>query len=189
MAVVGKTRFQIHVENWRNCKLCPLHSQRRRIVLARGKLPADVLFVGEAPGESEDNLGVPFIGPAGKLLDQIIARAMPDYGEVYQRPQLRLAFTNLVACFPRDAKRAGNHEPPVESIQACRPRLDELVEIANPRLVVLVGALSQKHYSFTPSVSITHPAAILRANVANQGLMIQRAVVTLAEAFADLPPF
>lgn len=84
--------FSDHVDRWKHCTLCPLHKVRRQVVLARGKLPADVLMVGEAPGLSEDVLGAPFTGPAGQLLDRIItATELENY---------RIAFTNLVGCIP-----------------------------------------------------------------------------------------
>ncbi len=61
-----------HVERWKDCTKCPLHTQRSNIVIARGQLPADVVFIGEAPGAIEDGTGLPFKDPAGALLDQII---------------------------------------------------------------------------------------------------------------------
>jgi len=187
--------FQQHVERWRNCRACPLCDQRGRIVLARGKVPCDVVFVGEAPGDSEDALGAPFMGPAGKLLDGIIRHALLPWAE---KP--RLAFTNLVACFPRESKEAGDNEPPDEAILACRSRLIEFIRIADPRLIVCVGALArdwldpklrrltkyvQVHREI-PQVAIKHPAAIIRMNVAMQGLEKQRAAVTITNAVEEM---
>jgi len=144
-----------------------------------------VLFCGEAPGVSEDVIGRPFIGPAGKLLDRIIDQA---FGEV----QPTYCLTNLVCCFPREAKREGTNEPPKKAIEACRPRLLELIQMCNPRLIVAAGDLARKHLMAGGMLkgrafcSITHPSAILRADITQQGLMAQRAIVTIADAADEL---
>lgn len=185
------SRWSNHVAKWSTCTLCPLHETRHNVVLARGSLPCDVLFVGEAPGPGEDMLGKPFVGPAGKLLDRMIRevhRSMP------QTEKLRLAFTNLVACIPIDIEEGGKFaEPPKESIEECAPRLLGLVEIAKPRLIVRTGVLAKKwvykiikgpaNYAF---VDIVHPAAILRADISQRGLAIQKVIITLADAFEEL---
>ncbi len=77
---------------WKDCQRCKSSNSRTEIVLARGKVPAPILFIGEAPGASEDALGKPFIGPAGKVLDDIITVALDG--------QYDYALTNLVACYP-----------------------------------------------------------------------------------------
>ncbi len=180
--------FQQHVERWRECGECGLCRQRQRVVFARGKIPCDLLCCGEAPGESEDVLGRPFVGPAGRLLDAIIERAVPA--------TVRVAYCNLVGCIPRLPEGGKASEPVPEEIRACAPRLVEFVKIANPRLVVCVGALSRDYLDpkmmgstkiplTIPRVSITHPAAILRANLAMQSLAIQRCVVTIATAVRE----
>lgn len=166
-------------EKWKGgCDSSICGDRGTRIVLARGKIPCDVLFVGEAPGESENALGLPFVGPAGKLLDRIIGDAVP--------PQLRIAFTNLVCCIPREEYGGKAMEPDIEDIRSCRDRLREFVTLCKPRLIVRVGKLATKHVKDDGCVDIAHPAAILRANVANQGLMIQKCVVTLSNAVEDL---
>ncbi len=186
------SRFALHVRDWKDCTLCYLHEGRNRIVLAKGKLPCDILLLGEAPGESENVLGVPFVGVAGKLLDHIISRAIGEEG----RLRFRLAYANLIACIPReDGGKAS--EPPAESIEACKPRLEDLIEIANPRLVVCVGKHSTEwtEPGFTHSialpkkvrrVSIDHPSYILRANVIQKGLLIQKASVVIGNAVEEL---
>lgn len=212
------TPWQSHVARWKDCRRCCLCDGRKTVVLARGKIPCDVLFIGEAPGDSENVLGQPFIGPAGKLLDEIIREAGPDCrcqrddsidqrrigsilgsasamclscGKEQLKDPLRLCFTNLVACFPREEKRAGTNEPPDEAIKACAPRLRELVEITQPRLIVTVGKLSDKWAPQATSrevqwASILHPAAILRAPIAQRSLMIRRTVLQLTKALGDL---
>lgn len=195
------TPFQKHVNRWSSCTACPLWEGRQQVVLARGTLPCDVLFIGEAPGESEDVLGQPFVGPAGQLLDQIIQRAFAatqvpgTEGADYN--SLTWAFTNLVCCIPRDEDGGKATEPDDEYIKACSVRLIEFVEIAEPRLIVCVGALARdwltpgyrysiKLHRDVPRIDIIHPAAVLRANIAHRGLMVQRAVVQISNAVEEL---
>lgn len=178
------TLLQKHLTSWQDCKRCALAKQRRKIVLLKGQVPCDVAFVGEAPGASEDVLGKPFVGPAGHLLDKIVASAVP--------PNVRLAFTNLVACFPREQKEAGVNAPPKEAISVCSLRLKELLQLCKPSFIVAVGDLARKNLSFAsePVVPIVHPAAILRMDVSQRGLAIKRCVVSINTAIQEhLVPF
>ncbi len=152
-----------HVNKWKDCQACPLCNQRDQIVLGRGQVPCDVLMIGEAPGEVEDTTGLPFKGPAGALLDRIVERALSDLDVV-------AAYCNLVCCFPRDKKLMGltnyssNHEPDRAEILACRLRLVEFVNIAQPRLIVCVGALATDYIDQQDTIkciNIVHPAHIL----------------------------
>ena len=182
------TPYQLHKKKWISCKRCPLCETRKNVVLVRGKLPCDVLFVGEAPGVSEDTLGKPFVGPAGKLLDKIIEEAGGSVGRV------RLAFTNVLGCIPYDEEGKKVSDPkdwPREALIRCAPRLIDLMCMAKPSKIVAVGQVSAKQLGKTDVefVEIVHPAAILRANPANQGLMYQKCVVTLSEVFESLIPF
>lgn len=178
--------FAQHVNKWNGCTKCELHEHRTKMVFAKGKLPCDLLFIGEAPGRSEDVLGIPFVGPAGKLLDEIIADSIPT--------DLRLAFTNLVCCIPLDETGLEKiSEPHKEHIEACKWRLSEFASIAKPRLYVCVGQLSRKWidkvipHRTTPLVEIVHPAAILRQpNEAMKSFAIKKAIVTLQAACAGL---
>lgn len=151
-----------HREDWGSCTRCPLHEGRAKVVLGRGKLPCDILLIGEAPGESENVLGQPFVGPAGHLLDRIIRSAVPD--------SMAWAITNLVACIPRqDGSKVS--EPDPDDILHCAPRLDEFVRMANPRLIVCVGKLAESWVIGTKGrrhllawyngamIGIIHPAA------------------------------
>jgi len=170
------TPYQEHVAKWHFCQRCQLCKTRRQVVLMRGKVPAPILFIGEAPGASENVIGRPFVGPAGKLLDKIIAEAMPNW---------EFAMTNLVGCIPVE-NGSKLVEPPRKSIETCQERLEEAVELVNPRMVVYVGKLAAKHRvkanKYTHEVEIIHPAAILRASVVQQGLLYQRTVVELQDA-------
>lgn len=216
--------YSSHVERWKDCGGCSLCDRRTRVVLYRGKVPCDVLFVGEAPGESEDVVGVPFVGPAGKLLDSMIQDAFgrltfcamcrrsgrfeKQYTDGKGRYEcdrkhltgegqpIRVGYTNLVGCIPRGEDGAKIGEPEDESIRACSGRLQEIVAIAKPRLIVQVGRLAETW--LTPGfkttialppvkfVKVTHPAAILRARIDQQGFAKQQCVVTLRNAVNDL---
>lgn len=176
------------VENWKDCTRCDLSKRRRNVVLSRGVLPADVVFVGEAPGKVENLRGVPFVGPAGRLLDDLIERS--GIGAY------RLAFTNLIACIPFDEDRKKIGAPPDYAVEECTPRLSEFIRIASPRVIVAVGkeaaSFLEPGYSFSvkidraiPRVEVVHPAFILRANPIAQGLLRQRVVINLANAVED----
>jgi len=179
------TRYQKHCQRWRDCAKCSLYTQRKQVVLAGGIVPAPILFIGEAPGESENVIGRPFVGPAGKLLHQIIDEVVDG--------QYNYAFTNLIACIPKDEQGNKVTEPSEESIKACAIRLQEFVSLCQPKLIVRVGKLAEKwvkevigherseEYYYR---DIIHPAAILRSDISQQGLAIQRATVALEDAVA-----
>lgn len=182
------TQLERHKDKWKDgcgSDLCP---DATKIVFTRGKLPCDILFIGEAPGRSEDILGKPFVGPAGHLLDNIISRAIPeDLG-------VRVAFTNLVCCIPRSEEGGKSTDQPLdEHIKACAPRLCEFVALAKPRVIIAVGKLPE-HWldpGMKDSVGIgreykriviTHPAALLRTPVVKRVIDIQRCIVTIRMA-------
>lgn len=189
-----------HVENWRDCTRCPLHLTRKNVVLARGKLPCEVLFLGEAPGTSEDVLGSPFVGPAGQLLDKIIAKALADALLVKPAESIRIAFTNVVACMP--PKVGSDHRPSQVAIYACHPRLVEFVsQCAKPKVVVLVGDVARKEIvgqadfgdcewlgrdEFIRFAEVKHPAAILRTDVSTRALECQFQAAKIAEVLEEL---
>jgi uracil-DNA glycosylase family 4 len=168
------------------------------VVFYFGDLPCDVLLIGEAPGKSEDALGGPFQGPAGRLLQGMVARAV----RAVRRPLIRVGYTNIVGCIPRDESGRKINEPSDDQVISCQPRLLETITLASPRLVVLVGRQAEDWVDFGPPyhgyrhalrlpaevahVSVMHPAAILRANEAHQGLLVQRCVVTLQNALIDV---
>ncbi len=178
-------RWLAHHAKWKDCTACSLGLQRSSIVLARGSIPCDVLLIGEAPGDSEDAVGQPFVGPAGKRLDRIIRNAI---GHLMDDGTVTVAMSNLVACYPRAAKNAGTNEPEPEEIEACRPRLDQFISICNPELVVAVGELAQTWLGDGPDkvnrplVHIHHPAYIVRKPLAQQGMLERRCEVTLMNA-------
>ncbi len=189
-----------HKAKWRNCDQCSLCTKRRRnVVLARGSLPCDIVFIGEAPGESEDSTGLPFNGPAGGELDKIVESAL----ELWQVPgtegagynSVRWVFTNLVCCIPRGPDQKKAEQPDHDDILACQERLAEFVRLAdgkkggNIKVIVRVGRVADdyldpeyKHscrfHRTIPQVSIVHPSSILRAkDNAKSGLRMRASVV------------
>ena len=175
--------YQQHKREWINCKRCHLFRQRNKVVLLRGKIPCDILFVGEAPGISEDIIGMPFIGPAGKLLDQIIEEATSDL------LKLRVAFTSLVACIPKDKNGDKIHEPDIKCIKRCSKRLRSVIKLTKPSAIISVGQLAKKHIPAdieAQFANIIHPAAILRLDVSQQSLAIHRCIVQVFEVVKSL---
>lgn len=193
------TPWQKHKAEWIDCQRCELCHGRRKVVLLRGSLPCDVLFIAEAPGHSEDDLGKPLVGPAGHKQDELNDEALGMAG--FRPGELRLAFTNLVGCIPLDEDGDKTSEPSVEAVESCALRLDQIVRMAEPRLIVCLGDLAQVWIMDDLSdgrtkgkrhllawydgmrAGVVHPAAILRANQAHRSLMERRAVVRLANAF------
>ncbi len=108
------------------CSLCPLHVSRKNAVPGEGSLDAKVMFIGEAPGRKEDIQGRPFVGAAGKLLDQLLDLAGLRRDEVY--------ITNVVKCRPPN-----NRDPAALEKSACQPYLERQIKIISPKLIVTLG--------------------------------------------------
>ncbi|WP_048147255.1 type-4 uracil-DNA glycosylase [Pyrococcus abyssi] len=116
-------------EKIRNCKKCPLWQLRTNPVPGDGSYDAKVMFVGEAPGYWEDQQGLPFVGKAGKVLDELLKGIGLNRREVY--------ITNIVKCRPPN-----NRDPTEEEIKACAPYLDAQIDIIRPRIIVTLGRFS-----------------------------------------------
>ena len=111
------------------CTRCTLSQKRTNAVPGEGSRSADVVFVGEGPGFHEDQQGRPFVGPAGRLLDELLASVGLDRKDVY--------ITNMVKCRPPN-----NRDPLPGEIEACKPFLDEQIEMIAPKVVVALGRYS-----------------------------------------------
>ena len=191
------TLFQQHCQRWANGCGSRICKTATNIVFARGSIPCDVLMTGEAPGESENVLGKPFCGPAGKLLDRIVESAIEMVGRLMDK-SFTFGYCNLVCCIPREENGTNKAtEPDDADIISCAPRLIEFVKIANPKLIVCVGALAMdwlapgyknsiKFHRDIKRIDIVHPAAILRMNLSMRGLAIQRCVVTISNAIEEI---
>lgn len=195
-----KTLFEQHCERWKDgCGATECRSSS--VVISRGDIPCQILFVGEAPGRSETDLNKPFVGPAGKLIDHIIQKAIPhqmvEHSDMIEMiPEISYAFTNLVGCIPLNEEGNKTAQPSIEQIWKCRPRLEEFIKyVACPSLIVRVGKLCEqwlaKGYKGAvdvgdvPMIDIAHPAWILRLSEAQQGLEVRRCVITIREAVKE----
>ncbi len=116
-------------EEIKACTKCALHRNRRNPVPGEGPIGAEVMVVGEAPGRREDELGRPFVGMAGKLLDTLLEKAGLRRDQVY--------ITNVVKCRP-----PGNRDPRPEEISACLPYLLRQIRILRPRVIIAVGRIA-----------------------------------------------
>jgi len=119
-------------EKIKNCKKCPLGMLRTNAVPGSGSYDADVMFVGEAPGYWEDQKGLPFVGRAGKVLDELLAEIGLKRGDVY--------ITNIVKCRPPN-----NRDPNEDEIKACSPYLDRQIDIIRPKIIVPLGRHSMSY--------------------------------------------
>jgi len=110
----------------RDCRKCGLCASRTQVVFGDGNPRAEILFVGEAPGQNEDLQGRPFVGAAGKLLSDCLGRIGLTREDVY--------IANVIKCRPPE-----NRNPKREEIEACRPYLFRQIEIIGPRVVCTLG--------------------------------------------------
>jgi len=110
----------------RECKRCGLAVGRKSVVLYSGSEMARIMVIGEAPGAQEDEQGLPFVGPSGKLLDRMLAEIQVDREEVY--------ITNVVKCRPPD-----NRVPTSQEIEACRPLLGMQIRVVRPEVILTLG--------------------------------------------------
>lgn len=160
-------------ETWRkleaeakDCTACNLAKTRTQVVFGVGNHKARWMLIGEAPGEQEDLKGEPFVGRAGKLLDEMLFAIGTSRQEVY--------ITNTIKCRPPN-----NRDPKPEEIQACRPFLEKQIELISPELILAVGRIAAQslletkaplsrlrgkvhRYRGIPLVVLYHPAYLLR---------------------------
>ena len=113
----------------RNCEKCPLNLTRTNAVPGEGPMDAEVMFIAEGPGEHEDQQGRPFVGAAGKFLDQLLPMAGMSRQDVY--------ITNMIKC-----RAPENRDPDPSEIEACSRHLDRQIDIIKPKLIVTLGKFS-----------------------------------------------
>ncbi len=168
------------------CLRCPLSETRTKVVFGNGNADADLMFVGEAPGAEEDRRGLPFVGRAGGLLDELLKGIGMERGDVF--------VANTVKCRP-----PGNRDPQPHEIESCRPYLREQIRLIEPRVICTLGNFSTKlltgsqtgitRVHGTPQVHtlagrtvfllpLFHPAAALRTPAVKE---------KLEAAFATIP--
>lgn len=198
--VVGKAdafgRLRVEAEA---CTACRLADTRTNVVFGVGNPAAELLFVGEAPGRNEDLQGVPFVGAAGRLLDQLMADVGIDRDRAY--------IANVLKCRP-----PGNRDPLADEIEACKGYLRRQLELIDPRVVVTLGNFATKLLLKTESgitkmrgrsypwwrgkvlIPTFHPAAALRSGDQVTNLMradfelIRQALAANDEAYTAEEP-
>lgn len=112
-----------------NCRRCKLYPGATHLVFGDGAADADLMFIGEAPGEEEDRQGLPFVGPAGQVLNNLLNKLGLRREEVY--------ITNVVKSRP-----PGNREPEPDEIAACLPFLKQQIQAVRPRVIVTLGRVA-----------------------------------------------
>lgn len=153
-------------EACKSCSKCKLCNGRKNVVIGTGNKNARIMFIGEGPGADEDIQGIPFVGKAGKLMDQAFQGIGINREEVY--------IANVVKCRPPN-----NRNPEEDEASNCREFLDTQINLVNPEIIVLLGSVALKNilgkdYGITSSrgkwfekdgikyLPTFHPAALLR---------------------------
>jgi DNA polymerase len=160
------------------CGACKLADTRTKVVFGNGQALRGVMFIGEGPGQTEDETGLPFVGRAGRLLDQMVAALG------WKREELLV--TNIVKCRP-----PGNRDPEADEVTACRPWLDAQIRLAEPRLLVAIGRpAAQSLLATTQSLSIlrgkVHSLGGIPLLVTYHPAYLLRSPANKAEAWKDL---
>ena len=149
-----------------NCTACPLHTGRKSVVFGVGPRDAQIMFIGEGPGEQEDLKGEPFVGAAGKLLDDMLS--------IIDLSRENCYIANIVKCRP-----PFNRDPEESEQDACIDYLRKQIELINPRMIICLGRVAAKRiidpgYKITKEhgsweihdgiwmTAIYHPSALLR---------------------------
>jgi DNA polymerase len=136
--VAAVTDLHAYRDEVADCTSCALAAGRTQVVFGSGDPGADLMFVGEAPGFHEDKQGVPFVGAAGKLLDQLLAGIGLTRADVY--------VANVLKCRP-----PGNRDPMPDEIEACEGHLWRQIELIQPRVVATLGNFATKLLSGRPT--------------------------------------
>ncbi len=119
--------FETLQQEYQTCTLCPsLCQSRTKVVFGSGNPHAEILFIGEAPGATEDKQGIPFCGLSGKVLDELLSSIFLSRNDIF--------ITNTILCRPPE-----NRNPTKEEVEHCRERLDRLIQIMQPKVIVTIG--------------------------------------------------
>lgn len=149
-----------------NCRHCPLCETRRHAVMGRGNHNADIMFIAEAPGKKEDEEGIPFVGPAGQIFDELLQKCNLTREEIY--------ITNILKCHP-----PGNRDPQELEKERCFRYLQYETYLLKPRIIVCLGRvaaqriissdfrITRQHGTWTTRkdcalTAVYHPSALLR---------------------------
>ena len=161
-----------------SCQACSLCAGRHQLVFGVGNEQADLMFIGEGPGEQEDLQGEPFVGPAGKLLDSMLEMIDLDRSLVY--------IANMVKCRPPH-----NRDPQAAEIAACRPWLERQIALVNPKLIVCLGRIAamsmiRENFRITREHGIWFPAGERKILATFHPSALLRDPSRRPEAFMDL---
>lgn len=149
----------------RSCRLCELHKTRTQAVPGNGTTLSGLMMIGEGPGFHEDQEGLPFVGRAGKLLNELLQEISISRKDIF--------ISNIIKCRPPN-----NRDPLPLELKSCSPYLDKQIEIFNPRVIVTLGRYSLSYFLPSETISsvrgqkiisgkriifpVYHPAAALR---------------------------
>jgi uracil-DNA glycosylase family 4 len=201
MSAPATERREALIELYREvsaCTRCPLHAGRTKAVFGAGNADSDLMFVGEAPGAEEDRQGLPFVGRAGQLLNQLLEEIGMKREDVF--------IANILKSRP-----PGNRDPQPEEIDACWPYLERQIQLIEPRVIATLGNFATKRITAsqvgitrccgTPQVHeiagrtvfvypLFHPAAALRTPAVLDRLRADfaRLPALLAEPLPELEP-
>ncbi len=125
------------------CTRCPLHTGRTRAVPGDGPLDAEIMLIGEAPGFHEDQQGIPFVGNAGKFLNELLEQAGISRDRIY--------ITNVIKSRP-----PGNRDPLPEEVEACQGYLDRQIALIRPKIIVTLGRFSMARAFPNDKISAVH---------------------------------
>ena len=130
----------------RTCQKCELAGNRKNAVPGVGPAIAKIMLIGEGPGFYENEQGLPFVGPAGKFLDELLGAGGLERKDVF--------ITNVVKCRP-----PGNRDPQEDELLACAEYLDHQIEAINPLIIITLGRFSMARYFDTAKISLIHGRA------------------------------
>ena len=129
------------------CTRCPLHYSRKRAVPGEGPTNAEIMFIGEGPGFHENEQGRPFVGAAGKYLDELLAKINLKRSDVF--------IGNVVKCRP-----PSNRDPQPEELASCSSYLERQIQAINPKVIVTLGRYSMAHFLPNAKISEIHGQAM-----------------------------
>jgi len=143
--MVNQEKFQILQNECSTCVKCSLSTTRKNVVFGRGNPNSKLFVVGEGPGQQEDELGLAFVGRAGKMLDSVFLSVGIDTNE-------DCYISNIVKCRPPN-----NRKPLANEVKECLPWLNEQIELIKPKVIVLAGSTAVQSY-----LNINEPISKLR---------------------------
>lgn len=174
------TQFLRHLSRWSGCTNCGLSEHRHKICFYRGTIPCNVLFVGEAPGPTEDAFGSPFTGTSGHILQSVIVETL-DVLDDLDEEGFSYGITNVVCCYPT-SDGTTFRQPREPEIKACNSRLREIIRLAEPQRLVAVGSVATDVLMSmdisTPITHLKHPSFIQREEDKQKAILIYKEQVT-----------